>query len=147
MNNLPRTALAMHVSIVSVTGEIYRGDASFAALPSRSGELGILPRHAPMLSMLRPGNVRVHERSGLVQLIYITGGLAEIRPDEIAILADVAFRTEASERQAAQDATAVAQKAMREGLPIDDIARAHALLQAELVLLAPEFNRRRRRPG
>lgn len=143
--NTPRTALLMHISIVSVTGEIYRGDASFAALPSRSGELGILPRHAPMLSMLRPGNVRVHEQSGQVQLIYITGGMAEIRPDEIAILADVAFRTEASERQAAQDAIAVAEKAVHDGLPINDIAKAHALLQAELALLAPEFNRRGRR--
>lgn len=140
-----QSSLLMHVSIVSVTGEIYQGNAHFAALPSRSGELGILPRHAPMLSMLRPGHVRVHEESGQVQLVYITGGMAEIRPDEISILADVAFRTEASEKQAAQDAIAVAEKAMREGLPISDIAKAHALLQAELALLAPEFHRRKLR--
>lgn len=127
----------LNISIVSVTGQIYQGQASFVALPSREGDIGVLPQHAPMLTMLRPGNVRVHSVAGPVELIYITGGLAEIRPDAVSILSDVAFRTDASEKQAAQQAMAVAQKAMREGLPIDDIAKAHARLQAELSLFAP----------
>lgn len=141
------SAPALRVSIVAVTGEIYRGEARFVVLPSRCGELGIKPHHAPILTMLRPGNVRLHQLSGQILLVYTTGGLAEVRPDEVSILADVAFRTEASEHQAAQQAIAVAERAMREGLPIDDIAQAHARLQAELHLLALQAPRRRTRTG
>lgn len=125
----------LQVSIVSVTGLIYQGRARFVALPAREGEIGVLPQHAPMLAMLRPGNVRIHSESGVVELIYITGGLVDIRPDAVSILSDVAFRTEQSEKLAAQHALAVAEKALRDGLPIDDIAKAHARLQAELSLL------------
>ena len=99
-----RLGPALNVSIVSVIGQIYQGQASFVALPSREGEIGVLPRHAPMLTMVRPGNVRVHSAAGPVELIYITGGLVDIRPDAVSILSDVAFRTDASEKQAAQQA-------------------------------------------
>ena len=125
----------LQLNIVSVTGLIYQGRARFVSLPAREGEIGVLPQHAPMLTMLRPGNVRIHAESGLVELIYITGGLVDVRPDTVCILSDVAFRTEQSEKLAAQHALAVAEKAMRDGLPIDDSAKAHARLQAELSLL------------
>lgn len=131
----PSSQRLIRVGVVSVTGDIYRGPVRFAVLPARNGELGVLPGHAPLLTMLIPGHVRLVDESGLVQLIYITGGMAEVRPDEISILADVAFRTETSEQQAAQQALWVAQQAMRGGLPIDSIASAHARLQAELALL------------
>lgn len=136
--NSPNPARQLTISIVSVTGQIYQGQARFVCLPSPEGEIGVMPQHAPMLTMLRPGNVRVHSVAGSVELIYITGGLVEVRPDSVSILSDVAFRTDASEKQAAQQAMAVAKKAMRDGLPIDDIAKAHARLQAELSLFAPQ---------
>ena len=70
----------IHVDIVSAEGEIYSGDANMVFAPARMGEVGIAPRHAPLLTALKPGEVRVEDTQGKEHFFYVTGGMLEIQP-------------------------------------------------------------------
>jgi F-type H+-transporting ATPase subunit epsilon len=84
--------MTIHVDIVSAEGEIYSGLAEMAYASSVQGELGIAPRHAPLLAQLRPGEVRVDEGSGVIKSFYISGGILEVQPHLVTVLADTAVR-------------------------------------------------------
>ncbi|MDR0440826.1 MAG: F0F1 ATP synthase subunit epsilon [Candidatus Accumulibacter sp.] len=86
-------ALKVHVDVVSAEEEIFSGEAEFAVFPGESGELGILPRHAPLLTRVRPGAVRlkIPDRDAF-ELVYISGGILEVQPTLITLLADTAIR-------------------------------------------------------
>jgi F-type H+-transporting ATPase subunit epsilon len=122
----------IHVDIVSAEGEIYSGDAAMVFAPARMGELGIAPRHAPLLTALKPGEVRVEDPEGKEHFFYITGGMLEIQPHLVTVLADTALRGDQLDEAAALAARDEAEKAL-EGISEEtDLARAQAeLAEAE----------------
>jgi F-type H+-transporting ATPase subunit epsilon len=122
----------IQVDIVSAEGEIYSGDAAMVYAPARMGDVGIAPRHAPLLTALRPGEVRVEDPEGTEHFFYITGGMLEIQPHLVTVLADTALRGEQLDEAAALSAKQEAEQAL-EGISDEtDLARAQAeLAEAE----------------
>ena len=95
---------SIRVEIVSAEGEIFSGDAQMLFAPAQQGELGIAPRHAPLLTNLKPGEVRVQTSDGEEQFFYVTGGILEIQPHLITVLADSAVHGDQLDEQAALEA-------------------------------------------
>ncbi len=118
----------IRVDIVSAEGEIYSGDASMVFAPASLGEVGIAPRHAPMLTTLKPGEIRVQDEEGQEQAFYITGGMLEIQPTQVTVLADTALRGDQLDEAAALAAQQEAEKALEGAAEETDIARASAEL-------------------
>ena len=116
------------VDIVSAEGEIHSGVATMVFAPAKMGEVGIAPRHAPMLSPLSPGQVRVQDESGNEVAFYITGGLLEVQPHLVTILADTALRGDQLDEAAALSAQQHAEEALKGASEQTDIARAQAEL-------------------
>ncbi|HEX6260435.1 MAG TPA: F0F1 ATP synthase subunit epsilon [Woeseiaceae bacterium] len=122
----------IQVDIVSAEGEIFSGDASMVYAPARMGEVGIAPRHAPLLTALKPGEVRVQDTSGKEHFFYITGGMLEIQPHLVTVLADTALRGEQLDEAAALSAKQHAEEALKGISDVTDLARAQAeLAEAE----------------
>ncbi|MEX0976715.1 MAG: F0F1 ATP synthase subunit epsilon [Woeseia sp.] len=122
----------IQVDIVSAEGEIYSGNARMVYAPARLGEVGIAPRHAPLLSALKPGEVRVEDTDGKEHLFYITGGMLEIQPHLVTVLADTAMRGDQLDEAAALAAKQDAEKALEGASDETDLARAQAeLTEAE----------------
>lgn len=122
----------IQVDIVSAEGEIYSGDASMVYAPARMGEVGIAPRHAPLLTVLRPGEVRVDASDGKEHFFYITGGMLEVQPHLVTVLADTALRGEQLDEAAALAAKQDAEQALQGISDETDLARAQAeLAEAE----------------
>jgi F-type H+-transporting ATPase subunit epsilon len=114
----------IHVDIVSAEGEIHSGEANMVYAPARMGEVGIAPRHAPLLTALKPGEVRVEDTEGKEHLFYITGGMLEIQPHLVTVLADTALRGEQLEEAAALKAQQEAEEALHGASEETDLARA-----------------------
>jgi F-type H+-transporting ATPase subunit epsilon len=83
--------MSIHVEIVSAEGAIYSGDANMVFVPAKMGEIGIAPRHAPLLTSLKPGAVRVQSTTEGEKFFYVTGGVLEIQPHLVTVLADSAL--------------------------------------------------------
>lgn len=118
----------IHVDIVSAEGEIHSGNASMVFAPAKMGEIGIAPRHAPLLTMLGPGEVRVQQDDGSEEAIYITGGMLEVQPHAVVILADTALRSDQLDEATALAAQQEAEQAMEGTMTETDLARAQAEL-------------------
>ena len=116
------------VDIVSAEGEIHSGVAQMVYAPAKMGELGIAPRHAPLLTMLKPGEVRVEDADGKEHMFYITGGIIEIQPHRVTVLADTALRGDQLDEAAALAAQQEAEKALEGASEETDLARAQAEL-------------------
>jgi F-type H+-transporting ATPase subunit epsilon len=114
----------IQVDIVSAEGEIHSGTASMVFAPAKMGEVGIAPRHAPLLSPLSPGEVRVQDAEGKEETFYITGGLLEVQPYLVTILADTALRGDQLDEAAALSAQHQAEEALKGASDQTDIARA-----------------------
>ncbi len=112
------------VDIVSAEGEIHSGDAVMVFAPAQMGEVGIAPRHAPLLTTLRPGEVRVQDTGGEEHFFYITGGMLEIQPHLVTVLADTALRGEQLDEAAALKAQQDAEEALQGASEETDLARA-----------------------
>ena len=122
----------IQVDIVSAEGEIYSGDANMVFAPARMGEVGIAPRHAPLLTTLKPGEVRVEDPEGKEHFFYVTGGMLEIQPHLVTVLADTALRGDQLDEAAALAAKEQAEKALEGVSDETDIVRAQAeLAEAE----------------
>jgi F-type H+-transporting ATPase subunit epsilon len=119
----------IQVDIVSAEGEIHSGDAAMVFAPASMGEVGIAPRHAPMLTTLKPGEVRVQDVDGKEEAFYITGGMLEVQPTRVMILADTALRGEQLDEAAALAAQQAAEKALEGASEETDLARAQAELE------------------
>ena len=119
----------INVDIVSAEGEIHSGTASMVFAPAKMGEVGIAPRHAPMLSPLSPGEVRVQDEAGKEVSFYITGGLLEVQPRSVTILADTALRGDQLDEAAALAAQRDAEEALKGASDTTDVARAQAELE------------------
>ena len=122
----------IHVDIVSAEGEIYSGEAAMVYAPAKMGEVGIAPRHAPLLSALKPGEVRVEDPQGEEHFFYITGGMLEIQPHLVTVLADTALRGDQLDEAAALAARDDAARALEGVSEETDLVRAQAeLAEAE----------------
>ncbi len=139
-------AMTMHVDIVSAEAEIFSGTAERVFAPGVMGELGILPRHAPLLTTLRPGEVRVELPGGEEQIFYISSGILEIQPNVVTILSDTALRAHDLDEAKALEAKQRAEDAMRDKTAKLDYAKAQAEL-AEAVAQLQTIQRLRKRSG
>jgi F-type H+-transporting ATPase subunit epsilon len=128
-------AKTIHVDIVSAEGEIFSGDAEMVFVPAREGELGIAPRHAPLLTLLKAGEVRI-KNGDTEQSIFVGGGALEIQPTKVTILADTALRAkdldEASAlaaKQRAEDALSTHTDKVDQARALSELAQAAAQLK------------------
>jgi F-type H+-transporting ATPase subunit epsilon len=123
--------VTIHVEIVSAEGAIFSGDADMVFAPAKAGEIGIAPRHAPLLTTLKPGPVRVQTGEG-EQLFYVTGGVLEIQPYLVTVLADSALHADQLDEAEALAARERAREALEGKRGEVDIAAAQAaLVEAE----------------
>jgi len=116
------------VDIVSAEGEIHSGTASMVFAPAMLGEVGIAPRHAPMLTPLSPGEVRIQDENGKEESFYITGGLLEVQPHQVTVLADTALRGDQLDEAAALASQQEAEEALKGASEETDVARAQGEL-------------------
>lgn len=137
-------AMTMHVDIVSAEQEIFSGTANMVFVPAEMGEVGIMPRHSPLLTRIKPGGVRVQHSDGQEDFFYVSGGLLEVQPHVVTVLADTAQRAADIDEAAALAAKERAEEALRDREAEMDYARAAAeLAQAIAQLRAIESLRRR----
>ena len=118
----------MNVDIVSADQRIFAGEARMLSLASTTGELGILPRHSPLVAKLKPGEVRVTLPDGNREFIYVSGGFLEVGPEGATVLADTAQRGAEIDRAEAEAARARAEEAMEAAVLFTDRDRARAEL-------------------
>lgn len=138
-------AMTVHVDIVSAEESIFSGLAEFIAVPGQMGELGIYPRHAPLITRIRPGAVRIKVPDQAdEELIFVSGGMLEIQPQLVTILADTAIRGEELDEAKALEAKANAENALRDRASTVDYARAQAEL-AEAIAQIQAIRRLRNR--
>ena len=138
-------AHTIHVDIVSAEGQIFSGDATMVFAPGSQGELGIAPRHAPLLTTLKAGEVRVQEEGEEEHVFYVGGGALEVQPHLVTVLADTAARARDLDEAAAQAAKQRAEDAIRTRGDKMDIAEAQAeLARAVAQLRAIERLRKKR---
>jgi F-type H+-transporting ATPase subunit epsilon len=128
-------ANTIHVDIVSAEGEIFSGSARMVFAPAIEGEIGIAPRHAPLLTTLRAGEVRVQTEAGEEQLFYVGGGAIEIQPYLVTVLADTALRARDIDEAAALAAKQRAEESLKDRASAIDVAEA----QAELARAAAQL--------
>ena len=119
----------IRVDIVSAEGEIHSGEATMVFAPAKMGEVGIAPRHAPLLTLLKPGEVRVETPDGEEEAFYITGGMLEVQPHLVTVLADTALRGDQLDEAAALAAAQEAERALEGVSEETDVARALAELE------------------
>jgi len=117
----------IHVDIVSAEGEIFSGAATMFFAPGILGDLGITPRHAPLLTLLKPGEVRVQTPEGAEQHFFVGGGALEVQPNKITVLADTAIRAKDLDEAAAMAAKQKAEELLQQGG--DKITQAQALAE------------------
>lgn len=121
-------SLRIHVDVVSAEEMIFSGEADHVVLPGESGELGIWPRHTPLLTRIRPGAVRIKLPEGGEEFVYVSGGMLEVQPTMVTVLADTAIRAhDLDEARAAE-----AKKAAEELLKNRDASMDYAKAEAEL---------------
>jgi len=118
----------IHVDIVSAEGEIFSGEAAMVFAPASMGELGIAPRHAPLLTNLKPGEVRVQTPAGEEQFFFVSGGAMEVQPHLVTVLADTAVRAKDLDEAAALQAKQRAEEALRDRTGAMEVAEAQAEL-------------------
>jgi len=129
-------AMTMHVDIVSAEQQIFTGTAEMVFAPSVNGDVGVLPRHAPLLTQMRPGEVRVKTSEG-EEIFYVSSGILEIQPHCVTVLADTALRAKDIDEAAALEAKQRAEEAMKDRKSEIDYAKAQTeLAEAMAQLLA-----------
>ena len=131
----------LHVDVVSAEGSIFSGEAKFVALPGESGELGILPRHTPLITRIKPGAVRIERAnpdgtsSGEEEFVFVAGGILEVQPGTVTVLADTAIRGKDLDEAKADEAKRIAEDAMKNAKSDIDFAKA----QSEFAAMAAQI--------
>ncbi len=138
-------AMTIKVDIVSAESEIFSGSGNMVYVPAIMGEIGIAPRHTPLLTTLKPGEVRVQKDGEEEQSFYVSGGLLEVQPHVITVLADTAVRAKDLDEAAALEAKARAEKAMEDNKSGLDFAQAKAELAQSVARLRAIKNLRKSR--
>lgn len=124
------------VDVVSAEESIFSGEAEFVALPGKSGELGILPGHVPLITLIQPGFVRIRQ-SGKAEPeeVFVAGGVLEVQPQHVTVLADTAIRTKDLDEAKAQQALEAARESRSKATGELEIAK----LEAEMASLAAQL--------
>ena len=138
--------MTVHVDIVSAEKEIYSGTAEMVFAPAEMGEVGITPRHAPFITRLRPGEVRVKVSETESHPFYVSGGMLEVQPHLVTVLADTAIRAKDIDEAAALEAKAKAEEALADKTGKIDYATAQAQL-AQAMMQLVTLDRLRKRGG
>jgi len=130
----------LHVDVVSAEENIFSGEARFVALPGENGELGILPRHTPLITRIRPGVVRIERANtdgsaGDEEFIFVAGGILEVQPGVVTVLADTAIRGKDLDEAKAAEAKKQAEDAMLKAKSDLDLAAA----QGEFAMMAAQL--------
>ncbi len=125
----------IRVNVVSAEESIFSGEATFVALPGEAGELGIYPRHTPLITRIKPGAVRIQKADGTEEFVFVAGGLLEVQPDAITVLSDTAIRGKDLDEAKANSAKAAAEEALKNAKGDIDIAMA----QSELAVMAAQI--------
>jgi F-type H+-transporting ATPase subunit epsilon len=129
-------ATTIRVDVVSAEEQIYSGDAEFVVLPGVEGELGIYPRHAPLLTQIKPGAVRIKiPGQAADELVFVQGGFLEVQPARVTVLADTAIRAKDLDEASAQAAKKAAEDAMQNKTSREEIAQAEAELAVAVAQL------------
>ncbi|QNM96605.1 F0F1 ATP synthase subunit epsilon [Chitinimonas koreensis] len=131
-------AMTMHVDVVSAEEQIYSGTAEFLAAPGEMGEIGVLPRHAPLLTRIKPGALRIKVANSNDEevLVYVSGGILEVQPHVVTVLADTAIRGSDLDEAKALEAKKLAEEALNNRTGSVDYARAQAELAEAVAQLA-----------
>ena len=120
-------ATTLHVDVVSVEENVFSGEATFVALPGEVGELGIYPRHTPLITRIRPGAVRIRRAdNGQEEFVFVAGGILEVQPNAVTVLADTAIRGKDLDEARANEAKKSAEEAMRNAKSDIDFAKAQS---------------------
>lgn len=138
--------MTVHVDIVSAEKEIYSGQAEMVFAPAEMGEVGITPRHAPLITRLKPGEVRVKVSETESYPFYVSGGMLEVQPHLVTVLADTAIRAKDIDEAAAIEAKQRAEEALADKSGKMDYATAQAQL-AEAIMQLRTLERLRKRGG
>ncbi len=126
----------LHVDVVSAEESIFSGEAKFVALPGELGELGIYPRHTPLITRIKPGAVRIQRADNdQEEFVFVAGGILEVQPDTVTVLADTAIRGKDLDEAKAVEAKKLAEEALKNAKSDLDLAKA----QNELVALAAQI--------
>ena len=128
----------IHVDVVSVEESIFSGEATFVALPGEAGELGIYPRHTPLITRIRPGSGRIQTADGGEEFVFVAGGILEVQPDCVTVMSDTAVRGKDLDEEKANTAKQAAEEAVKNAKSDVDMARARSelnILVAELAAL------------
>ncbi len=123
------------VDVVSAEESIFSGEAKFVALPGEAGELGIYPRHTPLITRIRPGAVRIERPDGSEEFVFVAGGVLEVQPDRVTVLSDTAIRGKDLDEAKANDARKAAEEAVKNAKSDIDLAKA----QSELAVMAAQI--------
>jgi F-type H+-transporting ATPase subunit epsilon len=129
-------ANTFQVDVVSAEEQIFSGQAEFVALPGEAGELGIYPKHTPLITRIRPGAVRIQVAGGGEEFVFVAGGILEVQPNGVTVLADTAIRGADLDEAKAQAAKKQAEDLMLNQESKIDYARAQAEMAAAIAQLA-----------
>jgi F-type H+-transporting ATPase subunit epsilon len=127
----------IHVDVVSAEESIFSGEAEFVVLPGEAGELGIYPRHTPLITRIRPGVVRIKQPArGDEDQVFVAGGILEVQPDVVTVLADTAIRAKDLDEAKATEALRAAEEAKKNATSELEIAKVEAEMSALAAQLA-----------
>ena len=129
------TPHTIRVDVVSAEESIFSGEARFVALPGEAGELGIYPRHTPLITRIKPGAVRIEKADGTEEFVFVAGGLLEVQPHCVTVLSDTAIRGKDLDEAKAGVAKVAAEEALKNAKTDIDIAMA----QSELMVMAAQI--------
>ena len=127
--------MSLHVTLVSAERRIHDGKAEMVFAPAAAGEVGVLPQHAPMLTLMRPGAVRIRPPGGGELSFFVSGGILEVQPDRVTILSDTVLRGEDIDEREADEARMQAERALKGEREKLDYAEAYAQLTEALAKL------------
>ena len=127
----------IHVDVVSAEESIFSGEATLVSLPGEVGELGILPRHTPLITRIKPGAVRIQRAdNNEEEFVFVAGGILEVQPDCVTVLSDTAVRGKDLDEEKANEAKLAAEEAVKSAKSDIDLARA----QSELAIMAAQLS-------
>ena len=125
----------IHVDVVSAEESIFSGEARFVVLPGEAGELGIYPRHTPLITRIKAGSVRIEKADGGEEFVFVAGGILEVQPNCVTVLSDTAIRGKDLDEEKANAAKLAAEEAIKNAKTDLDLARA----TSELTIMAAQL--------
>ena len=125
----------IHVDVVSAEESIFSGEAKFVALPGEAGELGIYPRHTPLITRIKAGSVRILKADGTEEFVFVAGGILEVQPNCVTVMSDTAIRGKDLDEEKANEAKALAEEALKNAKSEIDMAT----VQSELIVIAAQI--------